>query len=103
MNEVVKSTAELQAELGQALRALRINRQLTQENLAVKAGVSLRSLANLERNGGATLQTLVRALNAMGAAGTISQLVPQPQISPLAMLRHETGRPQRVRRRSGAA
>ncbi len=104
MTYTVKSPAELQRELGAAVRALRVNRGLMQSEVAAKAGVSLRSLATLEQSGSSSLETFVRALNALQAADVIAKLVPQPQVSPLAMLRHQGRAPQRVRRRrSGAA
>jgi transcriptional regulator with XRE-family HTH domain len=103
MENVIKSPAELQRDLGAALRALRLNSGLTQSETAAKAGVSLRSLATLERSGNSSLETFVRALNALNAADVIAKLAPQPQVSPLAMLRHGGNGPRRVRHRSRAA
>jgi transcriptional regulator with XRE-family HTH domain len=102
MNNPVKSPQELQRELGEALRTLRVNRGLTQAQVAAKAGVSLRSLATLERAGNSSLETFVRALNALEAADVIAQLAPRPQVSPLAIFRQESG-PRRVRHRRQAA
>jgi transcriptional regulator with XRE-family HTH domain len=102
MEETLNSPAELQRELGAVVRSLRVNRSLTQSELAAKAGVALRSLASLERVGNSSLKTFVRALNALQAADVIAKLAPQPQVSPLAMLRHGGKAPQRVRHRSRA-
>lgn len=102
MEEAIKSPAELQRELGAVVRSLRVNRGLTQSELAAKAGVALRSLATLERVGNSSLKTFVRALNALQAADVIAKLAPRPQVSPLAMLRHGGNAPQRVRHRSRA-
>ena len=92
-----KSPAELQRELGEAFRRIRISRRLTQKELAEKAGVVPRSIIKLERGAGSTVETMVRALNALGAAEAISLLAPVPQISPMALLRHEARQPKRVR------
>jgi transcriptional regulator with XRE-family HTH domain len=97
MEPIYKSPAELQAELGERLRALRLNRNLAQREIAAKAGVSLRSVINLEGGKGSTIETLVRVLNAMDAAGTLEMLAPKPQVSPLALL--HSPRPQRRVRR----
>ena len=90
MEQTYRSPAELQSELGERLRALRLNRNLAQSEVAAKAGVSLRSVINLEGGRGSTVETLVRVLNAMDAAD-------KPQISPLALL--HSPRPQRRVRR----
>jgi transcriptional regulator with XRE-family HTH domain len=103
MKSLNKSPLELQQELGAALQALRISRRLTQAEVADKAGLALRSLASLERGEGSSVDTLVRALNALEATDAIAKLAPTPQVSPLAMLRHEAGRPKRVRHRTRAS
>jgi transcriptional regulator with XRE-family HTH domain len=101
MIETIKSPADLQHELGAAVRTLRISRGLTQSEVAAKAGVALRSVASLERAGNSSLGTFVRTLNALQAADVIAKLAPQPQVSPLAMLRNGGKSPRRVRHRSG--
>jgi transcriptional regulator with XRE-family HTH domain len=103
MNEAIKSPSELQRELGEAMRALRVNRGLTQAEAASKAGVALRSLAALERVGNSSVETLVRALSALQASDVIGKIAPQPQVSPLAMLRNQGKVRRRVRHRGPAA
>jgi transcriptional regulator with XRE-family HTH domain len=103
MNEVIRSPSELQRELGEAVRALRINCGLTQAEAAAKAGVALRSLASLERAGNSSLETFVRALNALHASDVIGRIAPQPQVSPLAVLHNEGKMRRRVRHRGPAA
>lgn len=103
MNEVIKSPHELQRELGEAVRRLRMNCGLTQAEVAAKAGVALRSLAVLERAGNSSLETFVRALSALQASDVIGKIAPQSQVSPLAMLRSEGNVRRRVRHRSLAA
>lgn len=102
MEEIINTPKELQEELGQGIRTLRIRRRLTQKDLAAQAGIFHKSLANLERGTGSTVETLVRILNALGATHVIKNLAPEPQISPLALLQSSKV-PQRVRyrRRSG--
>jgi transcriptional regulator with XRE-family HTH domain len=102
MDQPIKSPQELQQEIGAAVRMLRIRRGMTQAEVAAKAGVALRSLAALERNGRSSLQTFVRALNALQATDMIALLAPRPQVSPLAMLRHGGAGPRRVRHRRAA-
>jgi transcriptional regulator with XRE-family HTH domain len=102
MDEVTKSPMELQRDLGAALRSIRLNSGMTQAEVAAKAGVALRSFAALERSGNSSLETFVRALKALQAADVIAKLAPQPQVSPLALLRHGDRVPRRVRHRKPA-
>jgi transcriptional regulator with XRE-family HTH domain len=90
-----KTPDELQAVLGERLRALRLSRNFTQRELAEKAGLSLRALHHLEAGAGSTIETFLRVLKALNAVDTIKTLVPQPNVSPLAMLKND-GMPRRA-------
>ena len=81
-----RTPQELQIELGNRVRALRINRRKTQAEVAVKADVGLRAVIALEKGAGSTVETFVRVLKALGAEDLITALVPEPEISPVAML-----------------
>jgi serine/threonine-protein kinase HipA len=54
------------AELGQRLQAHRLNANLSQAEVAQKAGVSRRALQNLESGRVCTLSLLIRVLRALG-------------------------------------
>jgi transcriptional regulator with XRE-family HTH domain len=101
MSTSIKTPAELQKELGDGIRQLRINRRLTQQQLAAKAGISPLAVAKLERAEGSNVSTLIRVLHALGATDFIASLAPAPQVSPLALLRTSSP-PQRVRHRRAA-
>jgi transcriptional regulator with XRE-family HTH domain len=93
-----KTLDELQAVLGERLRALRLSRNFSQRELADKAGVSLRALHNLEAGAGSTIETFLRVLKALNAVDAIEALVPQPKVSPIALLKLGD-LPRRVRRK----
>jgi transcriptional regulator with XRE-family HTH domain len=99
MSDTIKSPSELQRELGEGMRALRVNRGMTQAEAAAKAGVALKSLAVLERAGNSSVETLVRALSALQASDVIGRIAPQPLVSPIAMLRNQGKVRRRVRHR----
>lgn len=98
-----KTPDELQVVVGERLRALRLSRNLSQRELAGKAGLSLRALHNLEAGAGSTLESLVRVLKAVDAAAAIELLAPQPKVSPLMLLKEgpRLRRAGRVRARKG--
>lgn len=78
--------AALEARLGSAVRAKRIDQGMTRKELAAAANVSAGALAHLETGKGATVRTLVRAVAALGATEWLDQLhTPSPDFSPLAV------------------
>lgn len=95
--------AELEATLGRGVRARRIERRLTQVELAERANVSIGALQNLENGRGSTTSTLVRVVHALGRDEWIESLAPNDAgFNPLDLLepRRSPRRrpPQRVRR-----
>jgi transcriptional regulator with XRE-family HTH domain len=98
MDISTRSPYELQQLLGTGIRAQRIARELTQSDVASKAGISKQAVAKLERAEGSTVETLVRVLHALRATQLIESLATQPHVSPLALLRSAQP-PQRVRHR----
>jgi transcriptional regulator with XRE-family HTH domain len=103
MDQTIKSPPELQREMGEAVRRLRVRQGLTQAEAASKAGVALRSYAALEGAGNSSLRTFVRALNAFQATDVIGKIAPQSEVSPLAILRNGDNVRRRVRHRGPAA
>jgi transcriptional regulator with XRE-family HTH domain len=78
---------ELEQRLGERLRALRIQRDLTQAELAEAANVSLGALKRLERGQGSTTATLVGVLRALDQEDWIDALGPAPtRFNPLDVL-----------------
>lgn len=63
------SLNDVRARLGAALRELRIRRQLTQEQLAERAGLSYKFIGEIERGrGNPTVDTVARLAEALGVA-----------------------------------
>lgn len=92
------STDELQAALGKQLQALRITKNMDQITTAEKAGISEKALRNLEAGRGSSIDTLVRVLKALDSLDGLRLLVPEPTVSPLALMRHSKTVRRRVRR-----
>ena len=90
---------ELSALLGDALRALRLDRNIEQRTLAEQAGVSINALKNLEGGKGANVSTLVRVLRALGREDWLKTLAPVATINPLTLTRGAGAR-QRARSRA---
>jgi transcriptional regulator with XRE-family HTH domain len=91
-----RTPAELQVLLGEQLQRLRVSRNLNQHTAAEKAGVSEKSLRNLEAGRGSTVETLLRTLKALDSLEGINMLAPEATVNPLELPRHVKRR-QRVR------
>ena len=89
------------AELGTRLRRTRLERNLTQEQVAEEAGVSRLTVKRIEDGGSAQLTSLLRVLRSLGLLEALEQLVPEPMPSPIDRLRRR-GR-ERQRARPGSA
>lgn len=92
-----RTPAELLQLAGERIRAARLAQGLTQATLADKAGLSPRALRDLEGGKGGQLLTFLRALKGLGVDSALDQLLPEPSVSPMAML--ERPRPRQRGRR----
>lgn len=98
-----RTVEELQDVVGDQIRRLRIDADLTQEEVADRASVSTKAVAALERGGNTTLPTLIRVLRVLDRDDWFEELNPDAGPSPLDLLRqtrNERTR-QRVRRARG--
>jgi len=96
----VYSTEEWEQRVGAAIKTLRQRADLTQNELAARANVSLSAVKYIEQGRGSSLSTFVRVVRALGRTGWLDDLTPPPPtVSPLAMLaeRRLDAAPTRVR------
>lgn len=68
------TTDELALELGKQIRALRIFDEISQEELARLASVSIGTVANIENGKGGSLSTLIKILRPLGRIDWLFQL-----------------------------
>src|SRR5271165_4822621 len=97
---VFRTPEELQIDLGERVRRLRLSRNIDQRTTAEKAGISEKALRNLEAGRGSTVETLLRTLKALDYLQGIDILAPEITVDPIALL-HRLKPPQRVRRARG--
>ena len=71
-------------ELGERFRALRLRRNLTQQQLADRTLLSLNTIKALEA-GRAKLSTLVAVLRELGALDQLAALAAGPEVSPMQL------------------
>ncbi|MCL1961370.1 MAG: helix-turn-helix domain-containing protein [Desulfovibrionaceae bacterium] len=89
---------EMEAGLGEKLKAFRLFNNLDQKTLAERAGVSLRALRSLEAGDGSTIKTLVSVLRALGRQTWLDSVAPVATINPLTLTRGAKQRQRAARR-----
>jgi len=72
--------------LGERLSRFRLDRNLTQADLAAEAGVHKNTVFRLEAGGSTQLKNLVRVLRVLGLLDRLDAIVPEPVPSPLRQL-----------------
>src|SRR5436309_1172165 len=73
--------------LGNRLRQERLNQNMTQEELAKRAGITRIVLTRIEHGKGCTLGSLIRILRTLGKLDSLDFFLPEPGISPLELAR----------------
>jgi transcriptional regulator with XRE-family HTH domain len=97
MSSTPTSPLDLQPELGTRLRRLRVDRNLTQAELASRANLNRDTVQQLERSGKGSVASLLSVLWALGERDALDKLAPRPGFSPIQAFRSHKER-QRVRR-----
>jgi transcriptional regulator with XRE-family HTH domain len=91
------SEQEILAEVGRRLQRTRLSQNVTQQQLAKRAGVAPRTVSAAEGGEDIRLSTLVRLLRALGRLGGIDALLPAPQVSPLELVERRGKQRKRAR------
>ncbi|MDI1328333.1 MAG: helix-turn-helix domain-containing protein [Brevundimonas sp.] len=78
-------------QLGGRLAAQRLNRNLTQRQLADNAAVALNTLRRLEDGDNVSLDTLIRVLEALGLGDRLEALAPPADVRPVDRVRIAAG------------
>jgi transcriptional regulator with XRE-family HTH domain len=94
-----KTDDEVLQELGARLRAYRLQMNLSQEALAVRAGVNRTTIRDAELGKDFQLTTLVKLLRALGRLGDLDAFLPAPSVSPIQLMKRR-GKPRRRARKS---
>ncbi|WP_413698541.1 helix-turn-helix domain-containing protein [Psychromonas sp. KJ10-10] len=84
MSDYLGSPHAIVAELGERIRTARLNADLTQEELAKKAGISLKAVTNSEK-GKSTLLSIVSILVALDMTDQLNSFIPRQVLSPIQL------------------
>jgi transcriptional regulator with XRE-family HTH domain len=84
-------------ELGRRARTLRLTQNITQKELAERAGLSFGTVRNLEMGKPISLQNFVQILEALGRVGDLEKLMVHEQILSISQLEKLEQASQRIR------
>lgn len=79
------NTEQALNEIGERLKRYRLNRNLSQKEVAERAGIGLASVARLEDGKGSTLANFIRVLTALDVLDSLDAFLPVPPISPIQL------------------
>jgi putative transcriptional regulator len=85
MNPEQRSNRALLEELGHRIRRARLNRNLTQAELAKQAGISRGALQKAEEGGAMTTETMLNILRGLSLLSQLEQFLPEPPPSPVQL------------------
>lgn len=97
MNDV--NTEAIIKELGKKIKLYRIMKEMTQQDLVDKTGISKRSISRLEQGESVNTDILFKALLALDLGDNIEQLVPDQTRRPSYYLEDSNSVPKRVRKK----
>jgi transcriptional regulator with XRE-family HTH domain len=79
----ILSDPSIVREIGKMLRSLRLSRNLTQAQLAERAGLDRSTIVQLEKGRSATILTLIQILRVLEKLDLLDGLNEEPEVSPL--------------------
>lgn len=79
------SDRAVMVEIGRRVQVQRLNANMSQADVARKAGISRRALQNLEGGRDCTLASLIRVLRVIGKINQFEEFLSEPGPSPLQL------------------
>ena len=89
------TASALAAEIGERLKQARLNRNLTQADVAALAGVARKTVLNAEK-GKVQLDIMIAILMALDLTGQLDLFLPKQEISPLQLAKLQGKKRQRA-------
>jgi transcriptional regulator with XRE-family HTH domain len=91
---------EILQEMGGRIRTYRLQRNLSQQELARRAGVNRTTVRDIEGGKDSQLSTLVKLMRALGRLEDLNAFLPLASVSPIQLMKLQGKPRQRARRRS---
>ncbi|WLD57609.1 helix-turn-helix domain-containing protein [Salinispirillum sp. LH 10-3-1] len=95
MNAFDKSPASIAEELGERLKQARLNRDLTQAEVAERVGITRKAVLNAEK-GKAQLEVFVAILSGLNLTEQLNLFLPKQDVSPIQLAKLQAKQRQRA-------
>ncbi len=92
------SNTQINHEIGKRIKQLRLQKRITQKELAEKAGISLFTVSNIEKGNNISLHLLIAVFRVLKIVNNLEQLLPEIEISPVQILKLKGNTPKRVKK-----
>ena len=69
-------------ELGERIKDLRISENMTQNDLADRSGVSVKTICRIEKGDNLSIMNYLNVLRALGILENLQLIVPEKRVSP---------------------
>lgn len=92
------SSTAIAATLCKRLEEIRLSKNISQAELAKQAGVSRSTMTRIADGQSISLDSFIRVLKALGLSDHLAALLPDPEVRPVELARHDG---QHRRRASG--
>ena len=91
------SNAAIVLEVGKRLKAYRLKKRLSQQELAGRAGISLFTIVQIEKGRPVSISMLLSVMRVLRLLDNFELLLPEIGISPIEMMKLKGRMPQRIR------
>ena len=89
-------------ELGKRLKEYRLRKRYTQQDMADRAGISVFSVAKVEKGEPVSISIIIPVLRVLRLLDNLEMLLPEIGVSPIEMLKLKGKMPQRIKKRKQA-
>jgi len=93
------SNFEIIIELGKRIKEYRIKKRFTQQELADRTGVSLFTIAQIEKGKSVSLFTLIAVLRVLRLLDNFEMLLPEVEASPIEIMKSKGKIVKRIRKK----
>lgn len=83
------SSAAIAAALCKRLEEIRLSKNISQAELAKQAGVSRSTMTRIADGQSTSLDSFIRIIKALGLAGHLAALLPDPEVRPVELVRYD--------------
>lgn len=92
------SNSQINKEIGRRVKQHRIQKKITQKDVAEQAGISLFTVSNIEKGNSVSFHLLIAVLRVLKLLNNFEYLFPEIEISPVQLLKLKGNTPKRIKK-----